>query len=472
MQSVGAQPLELPAELTASSLDTSGTIRFTGQMSGLTLEGQGPMGAPILFEGASAGGQAQVFYQELLQAPGGATGVETDSGTAQEPVPPGGIGIRSRTGVVAAHLYNTASFTANGTTTQQGPLRIALPASDTIEFPDYLGQDEPIGQLDVRQTIALQGFLGRAAIHGDLDALLWGANLTHSEGTTWSGSSASPAAETGSPLDDSFEQERRQAVRAGLRGLDATLAPPPKMDATWFADALTLHIAGEVQIASPVISANSQDAARILGDALLLQGESTLILQRSDLGIGIQIVSAESAFLDGEEVMIQGVTVSPGATVSPWLWIPPVLVVLGVASLVFARSSPTARLRALEKHLEDQEYTWVATHAAPALRSRRTARRAALYKATSLLALKQFQEARLFLADLPHGKRPDPATHHFLTAHAAAGIGQTEVARRELAESLAIEPSYQADAEAIPELRRILHPDPRPKGPGRGEAYA
>jgi tetratricopeptide (TPR) repeat protein len=106
--------------------------------------------------------------------------------------------------------------------------------------------------------------------------------------------------------------------------------------------------------------------------------------------------------------------------------------------------------------LHRHQYAWVATHAGPALQSRHTGRRAALFKATSLLALGEFKEARFFLADLAPQQRPDPATYHFLSAHAAGGLGQHDVAARELQACLELEPSYRQDAEALDTLKEAL----------------
>jgi hypothetical protein len=179
-----------------------------------------------------------------------------------------------------------------------------------------------------------------------------------------------------------------------------------------------------------------------------------MVRMTPDGHLAVVLLEADNVLLDGRSVMLAkgdgvdaGIALAAGAA--------GVVVVAG-AGFAYRRGSVSVRLVALEARLAARDYGWVVAHSRRALKSVKTAPRAALYKATSLLALGQFKEARLFLSGLAPEKRPDAATFHFLTAHAASGLDQARVAAREMRRCLEIEPAYLAEARQIPLLRPIV----------------
>lgn len=115
-----------------------------------------------------------------------------------------------------------------------------------------------------------------------------------------------------------------------------------------------------------------------------------------------------------------------------------------------------ARFAAIERRFEHRDYLRVLESINPFTRRRRFTRRATLLRIVSLLSLKQFKEAALYLASLEPWRSPDPATRAFLQACAAAGLDQNGEAVHYLQECLKHDPAYVSEARNIPLLSVAL----------------
>lgn len=156
--------------------------------------------------------------------------------------------------------------------------------------------------------------------------------------------------------------------------------------------------------------------------------------------------------IKADEATIAGATVQAPRNHALW-W----LSLLGLVPIgILLRYAPNAQVKRMERNLNRSRYEKVAGKPIRKLLAGKFAGRASLYRATSLLALGLYQEAALFLESLKHESRPDPATYHFLYAHALASQGQKIDAGRHLLKCLKLVPDYAAEAEAIPVLCDLL----------------
>lgn len=207
----------------------------------------------------------------------------------------------------------------------------------------------------------------------------------------------------------------------------------------------------------PVSFSNPRDPAtnELLGSTLRFEAEWSMDIARQGDALLLHNIQGEHAFLDSKAISFG----PEPERLSPW-WALAALPL--VAGFLAARPPHRVVVGRMERALAAADYSHVAR-----MRSRRVLRgdqapQASLYRATALLALGIFQEASLFLAGLDAKQRPDAATFHFLSAHAAAGLGSSDAAREHLQTCLALAPEYAEEASAIPALAELLSgPAPR-----------
>lgn len=191
-----------------------------------------------------------------------------------------------------------------------------------------------------------------------------------------------------------------------------------------------------------------QDAKTLTGELLgdiESEGEWSFDVTRNE---GLEVSNLEADTLTVGGTVVQ----TPQTAWYWWLLVVPVLVlvVLGI------RPPAGTIVKRMERDLEAGRYLQVAGYKLARILKSKHAGRASLYRATSLLAMEQFQEAGLFLQSINTNARPDPATYHLLYANALAGIGSKDEAARELAACIALVPSYANEARNIPLLAPLL----------------
>lgn len=274
---------------------------------------------------------------------------------------------------------------------------------------------------------------GEFHISGDFTFSLWNSELETTQGTHWAGQRANEFV-SGAPIG---------AIRSQLLHVTITNGT------------LTGNFAGTN------VETYWKSAA--------LEGEGELLIQSATnlAGVNIGEIRLEDDWSlnvqGGEQLTATGLQASggnvAGTTIQPdttsWLWWLLAAPFVILAALII-RPPPRVIVRRMERDLEAGRYLQVAGYRLTRILRSKYANRASLYRATSLLAMEQYQEAGLFLKSINPEARPDPATYHLLYANALAGIGSKEEAAKELAACITLVPSYAKEAALIPLLKPLL----------------
>jgi hypothetical protein len=461
---VPAESPSLPRALIVTGVTWTGPSILEGEVSAIHTHGPTVTGMRQ-GDGYWSSTRVEVEYVDFVAVPGVA-GIVTDSGRQDHNLPGGVMDIHAAGAFVEVLFVPENPNPTMAMESTQGTLRI--PSSPEIKFQSvtesvvgYAPQESLAA--NVAGSVQVVPDDGLVSLRGPLAFAMWNTELAMGDEVFWSGERPHPD-NPGGLLE---LQQRRQVIYGTTTGGDTRIDISGQGSSLYIRD---LVVAGSsvLELEAPRLPGR---AGASLGNLLTLNGQSTIeLVEVTADGFLVRILESESASLDGSAVSIAG----PDAPGQVWIWASMIAIVLALAvgAVWLQRNSPSLLIKRLESHLHQQHYTWVATHAGPALRARRTGRRAALYKTTILLALGEFQEARLFLAALAPQQRPDPATYHFLTAHAAGGLGQHDVAARELQACLELEPSYQEDAEALDTLKEALRAIRGPSPRGSRDAYS
>jgi hypothetical protein len=328
------------------------------------------------------------------------------------------------------------------------------PSFDKLQFPNRLSENESTwpatdgsGLLTATQTAGD----GSIQLTGDIELLVFNTELKIDGTTYWSGQREQPAADQeGTPATGS----RIQVLHVWLT--DATLEIPSndldQLDAS--VRSASLQGKGIASIMNP----NHASDFTALGDRLNLDGVWSLDVSRANDQLRFSNLASDAAALDGQSYALE-----PSAGLNGWWWL---LLILPIAiTAIMYRPPPAVLVYRMEKQLRAKDYARVAGTTVGRLLRSRFSSKASLYRSTALLAIREFQEASLFLASLSRRQRPDPATYHFLCAHAAAGIGSTQSAKNHIRDCLDIAPSYYNEVMATPSLKQVMAGAPTPTEP-------
>lgn len=294
--------------------------------------------------------------------------------------------------------------------------------------------------IDLSEQLQIQGQNEFSLqIQGSFSFSLWNAELTSESESYWAGTRILPITD-GAPslaqagVGKSREQVLHVAVEDGFLDIPFIRAP--------------------VELVAESLQASGQQGIRF-EDAFTLAGAS---LGEVEAPAAWNSILEGGASLSAKDFEANELTVSGQIAKSQsyaWLWW--TVSILGAIGLgLLYRQTSYSHIRRMESELNRGDYVKVAKHRMTGLLKSRHGGKASLYRSTSLLAMGLFQEATLFLAALEPRSRPDPATYHFLQAHALAGVGSKHEAARHLLECLNIAPSYAREAEAIPMMQELM----------------
>lgn len=327
------------------------------------------------------------------------------------------------------------------------------PATNPSAPPDLYPSRWPASE-EISQKAAqakLEGSEGTVHVEGTFRFILGDASFAIDGTNHWAGTRWDPALQSGNPLVDRNGPAEERVVEVFVENgrLDIALAEPS------VANILMPEVS--IQSSGPASFSNPRDPAtnELLGSTLRFEAEWSMDIARQGDALLLHNIQGEHAFLDSKAISFG----PEPERLSPW-WALAALPL--VAGFLAARPPHRVVVGRMERALAAADYSHVAR-----MRSRRVLRgdqapQASLYRATALLALGIFQEASLFLAGLDAKQRPDAATFHFLSAHAAAGLGSSDAAREHLQTCLALAPEYAEEASAIPALAELLSaPAPR-----------
>lgn len=434
---VSAQTMDA---LGVDAIDTHGATALHGGLTALRSYSQAGADGPWTVSAS----QVQVkghYYDYAAQAPlvdiGGTPG-ESETETIEDP----------RSILVSLHGSSDFWVRAGTTTVSFQDIRDSRIAAtqDPFEFPDRLGGRAPWPSMDISESVSITPDTLEGSVHlnGDIELLLWNTDLEVDGETYWSGQGTEPVVdEEGTP--DTVGTSRRQVLQVWLTdaAIDVPLADLSEVEVALSSGSLSGTDAVEMSNPRRLVDDG------LLGESLRIEGDWGLDIGRMDDSVVVQGLEGDSARLDGRSYALD-----PSAGLSPWWWL---LLLVPSAALYLAMRPPApVLLDRLERRLDQRDYEGVAATSIKRLLRTKKSAKASLYRSTALLAMGAFQEASLFLASLARDQRPDPATYHFLAAHAAAGLGNKDTAKEHLRDCFALAPSYRQEALCIPILQNVL----------------
>lgn len=308
----------------------------------------------------------------------------------------------------------------------------------TIQWPQSLHRERapPVVQTDSLVSMSSPG--GSFTIEGNFSFSLWNGQITQGDNEFWAGDRVQPF-ENGIDLTSAGIGENRQQILHVHVTEGVLEVPQIPFTHTSYWSKTALSGTGGIVLQEAVTLTGA-----LLGEVQATDDWSLVVDQENGL---------TGRNFEGESVEVNGVTVQQSQTNPVW-WLLTILLLVPIALLV--RNTPGAQVQQLERLLNKSQYEKIAAKPLHRILKTKHASRASLYRTTSLLALGLHQEAELFLESLPRAARPDPATYHFLYAHAVASQKRRMDAAKHLLKCLKMAPEYAKEAEAIDVLRPIL----------------
>jgi hypothetical protein len=424
-------PLASAANVDDFSFETaifSGPTNLNGKLKATFLESTEGVG------GATLNGQALIeteFRQSNFTVPGATgqsyTGLERDQTTFNL----GQLTIDSFGELMLYDLKGQTIFQSN-----QGEMKQGV---GTLQWPQGLHPQRasPSISIDSVPAAKLQS-PGATVIIGNFSISLWNAEIETEQKSYWAGDRVQPFT-TGPDLSNQgIGENRQQVLHIHIQNGELRLPATPGTLTTYWSE-VSLEGTGQIQFqdafALTGVSLGRIEASN--GWSLDLQQENSLVARD----------------FEANNVLVNGAIIQDSPRTWVW-WRLSLLIIVPIA--LAARRSPSLQVRRMESNLNNSHYEKVAGKPIKKLLTGKHASRASLYRTTSLLALGLYQEAALFLESLKHESRPDPATYHFLYAHALASQNDKINAAKHLLKCLMLAPEYAAEAEAIPVLRGLL----------------
>jgi hypothetical protein len=196
-----------------------------------------------------------------------------------------------------------------------------------------------------------------------------------------------------------------------------------------------------------------REGTLVLADATLagLAGGEVVLAPPATMSLSSEKNMLRIAGLQAEAITVDGAVVGFPASTSPgwmaWLWL---LLLFPLAAGELVR-----RDLAVRRQMRRRNYARVPRLARSIAWMPLLGRRAQLAYAVSLLHTQHYAEARRLLTPARPWRSMEP-TWHYLWAHLSAATGEPEAAEENLADCLALEPAYLADAQSDPILRPIV----------------